>query len=113
VGRGSLIFKLLVLGVLVYVGAKLLPYYLLNYEVKDHISQLAVRATATHASAEAIRGDTVDYAQSLDLPVKRNNVTAEVTGSKVSIVVSYDVPVDLTIYTVVLHFAPSAESRFL
>lgn len=112
-GRGRLIVELTVLGALVYVGIKAVPVYVQNYELSDYIRQLAVQATVQRSKAEVIQQQVVVFAQNLDLPVDRDNVQVAVGGSAVTIALDYSVPVDLSVYTWVLHFSPSAENRFL
>ena len=112
-GRGRLIVELTVLGALVYVGIKALPVYVQNYELSDYIRQLAVQATVQRSTAEVIQQQVVVFAQNLDLPVDRDNVQVAVGGSAVTIALDYSVPVDLRVYTWVLHFSPAAENRFL
>lgn len=109
-GTSKAIFALVVLAVVAFLGAKIIPVYVNNYELNDYISQLAIRATVGHASADAVQNDVVQKAQDLGLPVTRDNVKVSI-GSKVTIDIDYNVPVDLKVYTLTLHFTPSAENR--
>jgi hypothetical protein len=54
----------------------------------------------------------VAYAQDLGLPITPENVKVSVS-SRVTIDVDYTVPIDLSVYTLQLHFTPSAEDRTL
>ena len=112
-GRGRLIADVAILGALVYVGIKVIPVYVQNYELSDYIRQLAIQATAQRSSAAAIQQQVVVFAQHLDLPVNQENVKVAVGDSAITIALDYVVPVDLRVYTWVLHFAPSTENRFL
>ncbi|MBI1939884.1 MAG: hypothetical protein HYS33_00090 [Acidobacteria bacterium] len=49
----------------------------------------------------------------MDLPIAREDVKVSVTSSGVTIDLDYTVPVDLQVYTWVLHFTPSASNRAL
>jgi hypothetical protein len=112
-GRGRLFVELAILAALVYVGINAIPAYVENYELSDYIRQLAIQATAQRTPAAVIQQQVVVFAQDLGLPVKRENVKVAVREADVSIALDYSVPVDLKVYTWVLHFAPSAENRFL
>ncbi len=111
-GRGKAIFATAVLLFAVYAGVKILPVYIHNYELHDYIHELAIRATVERSSEDAVRRAVVEYANSLDLPVKNDNVKVTV-GGRVTINLDYSVPIDLKVYTLVLHFTPSAENRQL
>ncbi len=54
----------------------------------------------------------VAFAQDHGVPVTADDVTVTVT-SRISISLDYSVPVDLKVYTLMLHFTPSAENRSL
>jgi len=109
-GRAKLIVVLLILAAAAYCGIKIVPIYVSNYELNDKIRQLAIQATVDHSSAQAVQDRVLDYAKELGLPVTRENVTVQV-GPTVVISVDYTVPIDLKVYTLNLHFTPSAENR--
>ena len=85
-----------------------------NYELQDHIRQLSIQASARTrpVTADEIRDEVVAFARDHDLPVTSDDVKVTITNS-VSIRVDYIVPVDLKVYTLNLHFTPSAENRSL
>jgi len=109
-GYGKLIFALLVLAAAAYCAVKIVPVYVSNYELNDKIRQLAIQATVDHSSAQAVQDKVLDYAKELGLPIERKDVTVQV-GNLVSISIDYTVPIDLKVYTLNLHFTPSAENR--
>jgi len=109
-GRARTILTLAVALAVVYVAIKTVPICVQNYQLQDYLRQLVVRASVERTPPEAIRSEVVTFAQDLGLPVDRQNVKVTVT-TKVSLSVDYTVPVDLKIYTWVLHFTPSAENR--
>ncbi len=112
VGIIKTILVILFLGIIAFAAVKLIPPYFGNYEVQDHIRQLCIEAAAAPRppSPDVLRNDVVKYAQDQGLPVTPENVKVVVAG-KISIDLDYSVPVDLKVYTVVLHFTPSAEGR--
>lgn len=109
-GYGKLIFALLVIAVVAYCAVKIVPIYVANYELNDKVRQLAIQATVDHSSAQAVQDRVLDYAKDLGLPINRKDVTVQV-GNLVTISIDYTVPVDLKVYTLNLHFTPSAENR--
>lgn len=114
-GRGypKLIFTILVLGAIAYVAVKTIPIYVHNYELQDFIRQLAIRATVNRTSAETVQNDILAEADELDLPIRRRDVKVTVNSAGVTIELDYTVPVDLKVYTWVLHFTPTATNRAL
>jgi hypothetical protein len=112
-GSGKAFLALLIVVALGYLGIKTIPVYVNNYQLGDYIRDLAVRATVERPPAERLQGDVVAKAQSLDLPVTAGNVKVTVTNEKVIIRVDYTVPIDLKLYTLNLHFTPSAENHAL
>lgn len=114
-GRGypSLIFAVAVLSAIAYVGIKTVPVFVHNYELQDHLRQVAIRATVERTSTEAVQNSIIDFARDLDLPVTRESVKITHSGTRIIIDLDYRVPIDLKVYTLELHFTPSAENRRL
>ncbi len=112
VGITKTILVLLFLGIVAFVAIKTIPPYVGNYELQDHIRQLCIEAAAAPRppAADDLRNNVVKFAQDQGLPVSPDNVKVTVAG-KISIELDYSVPVDLKVYTVVLHFTPTAEGR--
>ena len=93
---------------------KTLPAYVNNFELQDHIqrlsTQLAVRTKPI--TPDSIRNEVVAFAQDHGVPLTADNVKVTI-ASRVSISVDYTVAVDLMVYTLELHFTPSAENLSL
>jgi aconitase B len=109
-GRLKALVALSVMAATIYLGFKIIPIYINNYDLSQHIQQVAVDATVHRTPAENITKDVVAYAGDLGLPITADNVKVKV-GSIVTIDLDYTVPVDLKVYTLMLHFTPSAENR--
>ncbi len=113
-GAGVLktILAIAFLGIVAFVAIKTVPPYVGNYELQDHIRQLCIEAAAAPhpPTPDSLRNDVVKFAQDQGLPVSPDDVKVTVAG-KITIELDYSVPVDLKVYTVVLHFTPSAEGR--
>ncbi len=113
-GRGylKLIVTLAVLTSVGYVAAKTVPVYFHNYVLQDYLRQVAIEAmTGQRPSADRVRDNILAKAQDLDLPVRAEDVRVVLTGGKIDINLNYTVPIDLQIYTLNLHFTPSADNR--
>jgi cell division protein FtsL len=113
-GRFKAFLSLAFLAAIIFVAIKTLPAYVNNFELQDHIrrlsTQLAVRTKAV--TPDEIRDEVVAFGQDHGVPLTADNVKV-IISSRVSIIVDYTVPVDLTIYTLKLHFTPSAENLSL
>jgi cell division protein FtsL len=113
-GTFKTFFSLAFLAAVVFVGIKTLPPYVDNYQLQDHIQQLAMQvAVRTRPiTPDQVRADVVAFADDHGIPVVADNVKVMVS-QHVKISVDYKVPVDLKVYTLMLHFTPSAENRTL
>jgi len=107
------ILTLAAIAVLIYVAVRAVPVYVLNYELEDYLRQLAIQATVARSPAAEIRQKVLAQAVDLHLPVSEDQVKVESLEGNVKIEVDYTVPVDLRVYTLVLHFRPSASNRAL
>ncbi len=112
VGYGKAILTVAMLAAFAYTAIKFVPVYVHNFELQSYINDLAVKATVDRSSSDAIRNVVVAKAQDLDLPVAPADVAVQ-SGNKVTIKIDYKAPIDLKVYTWVLHFTDSAENRAL
>ncbi len=112
-GRLKAIVILVFLGAVVYSGFKIIPVYVSSYELEDFVRQQNPFWVTQRAPADAIRNSILAKARDLDLPVSAEQVKVDTGGGRVTVSLDYDVPVDLKVYTLTLHFTPSAENRQL
>ena len=105
------IISLVVLAVGIFLGFRLIPPYVSNYQLQDSIQNLTLIASYSPMGEQEILKAVVSRANSygIDLPAKQ--VTVHKGSGSVVIVAQYTVPVDLLMYRVELHFAPSASNR--
>ena len=105
------VLSLAFLGLVVFCTLKIVPVYVENYELQDYLNNVAVDATVQQPQPkpEVLQHQIYAKAESLGLPVERHDITVSV-GQTVTINVSYEVYVDLKIYTLPLHFNPSAKN---
>ena len=102
------------LAAIIFVAIKTIPPYVNNFQLQDHIQQLSIQlAVRTRpVTADEVRDEVVAFAQDHGVPLTADDVKVTIT-SHVSISLDYTVPVDLKVYTLMLHFTPSAENRSL
>jgi hypothetical protein len=110
-GRIKTILSILFLIFVIYAGIKIIPVYVNNYELDDYIREQTPYWLTQRARPEVIQKSILDKAQDLGLPISADQVKVVAPGSIVSVNLDYTVPVDLIVYTLQLHFTPSAENR--
>src|SRR5438477_8716840 len=106
-GRFKALFALCVLAATIYLGFKIIPTYVNNYDRSQHLQDVAEEAVVhrtpdVHAQEDKIKQEVVSYADDLGLPVSADNVKVS-AGSTVTIDLDYTVPIDLKFYTLMLH----------
>jgi len=102
---------LVVVAGLALFGVKVGPIYLHNLELQTFVGALTARPDNLSQTDERLRGQVLEKARVLNLPVQADNVKIVRRDSTVRIDVRYIVRVDLPGYTVDLHFYPGAGSR--
>ena len=112
-GTAKAIFALAFLAAVIFSCFKIIPVYVDNYQLQDYIQGQTPYWLAQRASAEGIQKAILVEAEHLDLPVTAEEVTVESNQNIVRVKIDYNVPVDLKIYTLQLHFTPSSENRSL
>ncbi len=111
-GTGKAILTVAVLAAIAFAAVQILPVYVHNYELQDQLRQVSIQVMAgQHTTVDAVRNAVLEKARDLDLPVKPDDVKIVLTGGKITIDLNYTVPIDLKVYTLYLHFTPSAENR--
>jgi hypothetical protein len=93
-----------VLVVLAIMAGALIPPYFRNLEFQRYLD----RAVERTGSPEILVADVVNRAAQLGLPVRASDVHAIRNGNGLRVEIVYIIRVDLPLYTVDLHFHPSA-----
>ena len=106
------LFALAVIGALIFLGYKLLPPYVSNYELQDEITSIARFASYAQAkTAEDVRSDVMAKAKDHEIDLKPDDVTVSKDNTGCSIDVRYAVRVPVPGYTFVLQFNPTAGNK--
>jgi hypothetical protein len=106
--------SLAVLAAIIFMVIKTLPAYVNNYQLQDHIRQLAVQLSVrtTPTTPDEIRDEVIAFAQDHGIQLVADNIKV-IIARRVTINLDYTVPVDLILFTFKLHFTPSAENESL
>jgi hypothetical protein len=110
-GRFKALLAIAFLLIVVFVGFKTIPVYVNSYELDDYIREQTPFWLTQRAHPEAIQKLILAKADELGLPVTADQVKVQAPGMIVIVSLDYTVPVDLVVYTLQLHFAPSAENK--
>jgi hypothetical protein len=89
------------------------PPYVSEYQLQDKMQEQARFGIVNRYTDEQVRENIYKVVQDLDIPVKREDIKVTVTQAIVKISLDYTVPVDLLVYSTVLHFSPSSENKAL
>jgi len=90
------------------MGALLAPPYFENWRLQRYLNALSHDPASRQRSIDFLRALVVDKAAGMGLPVRIGDVQITPGPGAPKIEVLYVVHVDLPVYTVDLHFRPSA-----
>ncbi len=108
-GRLRAIFYTVILVTAVFLGIKLVPPYVTEYQLQDKMNEQAKFAVVNRYSEDQIRDILFKVIQDLDIPATRDDIKMASTNHGISISVSYTVPVDFLVYKTDLTFSPKSE----
>lgn len=112
-GRLKAILWTFVLVILVYVGFKVIPILVNEYQFQDGIQTIARFASANRENIELIRKDVVNEAFREDIPIRPEDIHIEAINGNVKISTDYSITVDLKVYQWTLDFHPAAGNKAL
>ena len=111
----KLVLVLGILGFAVYVCAEIIPPYFANYQFQDTIENEAKLDTYSTKTEDNIRETIFRRAQDLEIPVTKEQIKVQRTGSQgtgsVYIGTAYIVHVDLPGYPLDLEFHPESKNK--
>lgn len=113
-GSLRVIVALGVIGVLVFLGVKLLPPYINNYELQDSIDNVARYATYAQAKTDDdVRKDVIAKAHEIGVELKEDQIAVSKDYQGCNIDINYTVRVDVPGHTFNLKFNPKAGNKLL
>jgi len=98
------VLSLAFLAAVLFTSIKTIPVYVNNYQLRDYVENQTPFWLTQRASAEAIQKNIMARAADLDLPVAADDIKVTANLSNVTVNVDYQVPVDLKVCTLPLHF---------
>jgi hypothetical protein len=98
----------LILVLLAGFGVLLVPVYVRNFRFERSLGELVRQGSTLQSPDELVRVRVTDRAARLGLPVRPDQVRLKRSPGRLAIEVRYIVPIDLPVYSVDLHFRPSA-----
>lgn len=106
------LMTLVFVGACIFLGVKIIPVLVNNYQLVDSMKEEARYAGVNRRDRESIRDDMSKKLKELEIPAKRDDVHVEMIGpSMYQISLDYTVVVDLRVYQLSLHFHPQADSN--
>jgi hypothetical protein len=115
--KGAASFKAIIWTVilisLVFVGIKVTPLLVSEYEFQDSIQTIARMASVNRPTADKIRQSVLDEATKDNLPIDAKDIQVESTSGNIRISADYSVVVDLKVYQWTLNFHPTASNNAL
>ena len=96
-----------------FVAYRIIPAYVAEYQLSDKMQETARFAIVNRYPEEQIRDTVYKTIQDLEIPAKKEAIKVVSNQSVVRISLEYSVPIDLLIYHLDLHFAPSSENKSL
>ena len=110
-GRLATLLTILILAAAIFAGIKIVPAYILNYQLQDSLQTEARFAIANRKSDEEIRAAIWKKIQDLGIPARRDDIKVTIVDTSVNIAVNYVVHVDLKAYEFNLEFHPHADNH--
>jgi len=103
----------LILVSLVYVGVKVVPVLVAEFEFQDGMQTIARFASANGQPTEKIHDAVLKEAEKDEVPVGKDDIKVTGTHGNVRINVDYAVTVDLMVYQWTLNFHPAVSNDSL
>jgi hypothetical protein len=109
--KTRLLIFLVVLAAFIYIGWNLVPPYFANSQFQDSLDDIVRRTTYSQHSDEDIKSLVIHKAESMDIPIKEDQVTVTRTSDGVGITVNYRVHVNLIVHPMDLDFTANSRNR--
>ncbi len=109
-GRLKAIVWTCLIGGAIYVGIRVVPLYVDDYQFRDSMATAARFGSVRHESPEEIRANLFKEAQRAEMPLTLQDIKVVDHNGRIDISADYSVTVDLHVYQWKLNFHPSASS---
>jgi hypothetical protein len=95
---GRQLFLLLIFVALLFAGTRYVPAYFAAFQFNDFIRQEVKYAASSRKTAEVLRGNILQKATDLGIPLKKNDIRITKRGPSFMLEVEYHWPIDLKVY---------------
>ena len=96
---------------MIFVGVKILPIYVNNYQMQDAIESEARFAIGNRLGAKDIRDNIWKKVNEIGVPADQESLKVTANQGSIQISLDYSVPVDLLVYKFTLDFHDHADNR--
>jgi predicted amino acid dehydrogenase len=105
------ILSLVILLLIIFVGVKIVPPYISNYQLQNSIQNIALIASYSPITEDEIHRNVLSQADSCGIDLQPNQVMVKKGRGTVVIVVNYTVTVDFIVRKMDIHFEPSTSNQ--
>jgi hypothetical protein len=102
-GRIGFLIALIVVGIVIFLGVKVVPVRIAAYEFRDFLRDEARYAAVRHDDATVAKR-IMDRAKEMGLPLQAKNLQLTRTTGEMIITAHYEQPIDLKVTTYVYKF---------
>jgi hypothetical protein len=114
------IFCLLLLAAVAYLGYRIVPAYIANYQFQDAMRTVATinshqamyrtsEVLGSMRSEDSIRRELYQQAQTLGVPVSQDQINVVRNGSEIDISADYTIHIDIPYHPIDLDFHPASK----
>ncbi len=105
-GKLSLFIFLAILAAAIFAAWRIIPPRVNAYEFRDEMTKWNTDPDyrMRRADEETVMKELLQRASGLNLPIKKENLKIRRDGEWMRMKATFDVPVDLKVYTYVMHF---------
>ncbi len=96
---------------MIFVGVKVIPILVNNFQFQDAIDSTARFASVNRQTPEDIRAEVLEKARNEDIPIAPKDIHIKSELGHVEIAADYSVTVNLGIYEWTLNFHPYAKNN--
>jgi hypothetical protein len=100
-----------ILLLIIFVGIKIVPPYISNYQLQSSIQNIALIASYSPITEDEIRRNVISQANTCGVDLQPNQVMVKKGHGTVVIVVNYTVTVDFIARKMDIHFEPSTSNQ--
>ena len=104
---------LIIFGLLGYAGFQIVPPYVNNYQLQDSCLSESRLFAAHQKTEDKVRESVWATVQSLNSPIKQDDIRVEIIGKTARVSIQYAVTVNLFGFDYTMNFNPAGESPII